>query len=77
MVSDGLSLVRFVFKFYFMCVCVYLSVCMCTICVQVLMDPRRGLRSLKTEVRDGCEPSEVGAGTELGSSPKTMYWLVF
>lgn len=43
---------------------------MCTICVQVLMDPIRGLRSPKTGVRDGCEPSDVGAGTELGSSPK-------
>lgn len=75
MVSDGLSLLRFVFKFYF--ICVYPSVCMCNICVQVLMDPRRGLRSPITGVRDGCEPSDVGAGTELGSSPKRMYWLVF
>lgn len=64
MVSDGLSLLRFVFKFYF--ICVYPSVCMCNVCVQVLWIPEEASDPLLTRVRDDCKPSDVGAKQSLG-----------
>lgn len=39
-------------------------VCRCSWIPEEASDP------LLTGVRDGCKPSDVGAGTELGSSPK-------
>lgn len=45
---------------YFLCIHDYLSICLCTLCIQYPQRPEEGIRSHGIQITDGCEPPVMG-----------------